>query len=319
MKRKIKSKQLILVGFLASIIILGSVWQSIMVELQKTAYPAIGSYIDLGTYQLHYYSQGEGDVAFIFITGSGTPCAYTDFYELQNKLSTIGQTVTFDHAGCGWSTKTNSPRTIENLVNELSLLIDTACPNKQIVLLCHSLGSLEAISYTQRYPQKVKGIIFLDAGTPEFYSEYPEFFAKVMNRGTAFIRITGINRLLGELGTLLPLYGENIRNSSIHPDLKSLDKAMYYQHAGNSTTLGSIKLINENASKVLAGSSLDETPILILSSDDGNGWREVQIQLTSWSKNNRQVFVKDSQHYIYWSNYDVVSQNIEEFIQTILD
>lgn len=86
----------------------------------------------LGTYQMHYYSQGEGDVAFVFITGSGTPCAYTDFYMLQNRLSEVGQTVTFDHAGSGWSSETEAERSIENLVKELSILIDTSVPDKSM-------------------------------------------------------------------------------------------------------------------------------------------------------------------------------------------
>ncbi len=132
----------------------------------------------------------------------------------------------FDHAGSGWSSNTKTTRTIENMVDELSILIDTIVPNKPIVLLCHSLGSLEAIGYAQMNPKKVEGIIFLDSGSPEFYSTDSELFAKIINRGSAFIRTIGMNRLLGELGVLSPLYGENIRNQSIPEgrDIKLLCK-----------------------------------------------------------------------------------------------
>ncbi|QOX63822.1 alpha/beta fold hydrolase [Anoxybacterium hadale] len=153
------------------------------------------------------------------------------FYGLQNELSVMGQTVTFDHAGSGWSTDSKSNRTIENLVNELSILVDTVCPDKPVVLICHSLGSLEAIAYTQLHAQKVKGIIFLDAGSPEFYSTDSEVLAGIINRGIAFARTIGLNRLLGELGFLLPLYGESIRNSRLPENVGSLDKAMYYRFA----------------------------------------------------------------------------------------
>lgn len=290
-----------------------------MVQIEPKEYPAIGSYVDVGTYQAHYYAKGEGDVAFVFITGSGTPCAYTDFYMIQNMLSTMGQTVTFDHAGSGWSSSTETERSIENLVKELSILIDTVAPNKPIILLCHSLGSLEAIGYAQMNPEKVKGIIFLDSGSPEFYSTDSEIFAKIINRGSAFIRTIGINRLLGELGIMLPLYGENIRNHNIPEEVKEIDKSMYYQFTGNSASLDNIKLINENAKKIREGSLLGKIPILVLSSDNGDEWNDVQIQLASWSENSKQVMIKNAEHYIHWSNYDKVSYYIELFVEDILN
>ena len=315
MKRKTRLKRLIILVLLIMLLLLGVIWQSVMVHIERETYTAIGKYADLKAYQAHYYSKGDGDVAFVFITGSGTPCAYTDFYALQNELSTIGQTITFDHAGSGWSTDTETARTIENLVNELSILIDTVAPNKLMYLLCHSLGSLEAIGYAQAHPERVAGIIFLDSGCPEFYSTDSELLAKTINRGSAIIKTVGINRVLGELGLLLPIYGENIRNQQLPDNLKSLDKAMYYQFAGNSASLDTIKRINENAMKVLAGPSLGQIPILVLSSDSGDEWNDVQMQLASWSESRKQITVNDSEHYLYWSNYDEVENYIGEFVK----
>jgi pimeloyl-ACP methyl ester carboxylesterase len=318
MKKKIKAKRVIIISVLI-VLFLGVIWQAVMVGIERKKYTAIGDYVDLKSYQAHYYTQGEGDVAFVFITGSGTPCAYTDFYVLQNALSDVGQTVTYDHAGSGWSTEAKTVRTIENLVTELSMLIETVCLNRPVVLICHSLGSLEAISYAQLHPEKVKGIIFMDSGSPEFYSTDSEFIAKMINRGTAFIRTIGLNRLMGELGVLLPLYSENIRNSNLPENLKKLDKSMYYQLAGNPTSLDTIEHINENAMKVLTGTSLGKIPVLVLSSDNGDEWNDVQIQLASWSENSKQVRVKDSEHYLYWSNSDEILSCVDEFIKGILD
>lgn len=92
--RKKLLKKIIICSSVVILLVLGAIWQFIMVQIEQKNYPAIGTYIDVGKYQAHYYAKGEGDVAFVFITGSGTPCAYTDFYMLQNMLSTMGQTVT---------------------------------------------------------------------------------------------------------------------------------------------------------------------------------------------------------------------------------
>ncbi|MGG7179268.1 alpha/beta fold hydrolase [Clostridium paraputrificum] len=314
MKRIIKSKKLIIMSVLIIAMFLGMIWQLVMIGIERKTYTAPGQFVDVETYQAHYYLQGDGDPVFIFITGSGTPCAYTDFYAIQNKLSAIGQTITFDHPGSGWSTETESERSIENIVKELSIIIDKVALNRSVVLISHSLGSLEAIGYAQKYPERVEGIIFLDSGSPEFYSTDSELTAKIVNRSAAFTRVFGINRLLGEVGVFLPMYGENIRNTQLPDNKKDTDKAMYYQYAGNASTLNSIELINENAEKVLKERKLGDIPILVLSSDSGSKWNEVQKQLASWSEQSKQITIEDSNHYLYWSNYDGISDYIDEFI-----
>ena len=71
--------------------------------------------------------------------------------------------------------------------------------------------------YAQAYPDKVAGIVFLDSGSPEYYSTDSKLFAKTINRTAAFVR---------KFGVLLPMYGENIRNQQLPDDLKDLDKTI---------------------------------------------------------------------------------------------
>lgn len=314
MKRILKSKRIIILVIIVAISIVGTIWQSIMVSYEKDKYIMPGDHIDVDTYDAHYYVKGEGDITFVFIGGAGTPCAYTDFYNLQDYLSSYGVTITFDHSGLGWSTKTNSPRTIENLVKELSTIID-AVTKTDIVLICHSLGSLEAIGYAQENPDKVKGIIFLDGGSPEFYSTDSEFSAKVMNRTLAVTRAVGLNRFLGELGILLPIYGEDTRYKNLLGDLQAIDKTMYYRYSGSYSNYINVGCINENAGIVLAGNRLGEIPTLVLSSDSGKEWEQVQVQLSGWSENCQQFTIDNASHYLYWTNYDETVNYIVKFIR----
>lgn len=319
MKRIVKHRKCILLFLMTFLFLAGIVWQAVMVDLESEKLTAVGQSVDTGTYRAHYYSKGNGDKVFVFITGAGTPCAYTDFYVLQNELSKSGQTITYDHAGIGWSTSTKAERSISNLVKELSVIINAAAPDKSIVFVCHSLASLEAIGYTQAYPERVAGIVFLDSGSPEFYSTSSELSSKLLNRSLAFIRTVGINRLLGECGILLPMYGESIRNKELSGELKSIDKVMYYKYAGSKSNLYNIDTINENAKVVLTGERLEDTPILVLSSDSGNGWKKVQQQLALWSIDSRQVTLNNSNHYLHWSNYSEVAEYIDEFINQTLN
>jgi pimeloyl-ACP methyl ester carboxylesterase len=296
------------------------VWQNVMQRLESKKYMAVGSFAYVGSYNAHCYTKGKGDSTIIFVTGSGTPCAYTDFYYLQNELSKYTKTISYDHAGFGWSSSTDIPRTIDNLTTELSNIIGiNAYQSENIIIVCHSLGSLEAIRFTQENPDRVAGIVFLDGGSPEFYSKEFEVVSKVMNRSSAILRIFGITRLLGEFSLLLPLYGENVRNKALPDFIRSTDKAMYYHYFGNSANVANIELINENANTVLGNGSLGNIPILVLSSDSSEAWQNVQKQLAEWSSSSKHITVKNSQHYIHWSNTDEVIKYINMFIKNVKD
>ncbi|MGN1250409.1 MAG: alpha/beta fold hydrolase [Candidatus Spyradocola sp.] len=295
-------------------LVAGSVWQAVMTQIEQNRAPAAGEFAGVGAYCAHYYRKGSGDAAFVFIAGSGTPCAYTDFCALQNALSAKGVTVTFDHAGSGWSSGTDAARTIDNLTGELSALIDAAAPDRPVVLICHSLGALEAIRYAQVCPENVRGIVFLDSGSPEFYRTDSEFQAKLLNRGTAFLRTIGLTRLLGELGCFLPIYGENLRYPGLPDAIQDIDAFMYYRCTGNPATLDAIRLLNENAATVLEGPTLSDLPILVLSSDSGEGWQAVQNELAAWSTNSRQATLAGAAHYLHWSNAEQVADCIAAFV-----
>lgn len=314
MKKLLKSKRVIIM-FILSICI---VWQGTIQKYESNKHKAPGVYVATDNYNAHCYVKGDGDSTLVFITGSGTPSAYTDFYYLQDSLAKYSKTISFDHAGYGWSSKTKASRDIDNLTAELSTIINSLyTENKPLILVCHSLGSLEAINFSQKYKEKVAGIVFLDGGSPEFYSTDSEIASIAFNRGTSILRILGINRLLGNFNLLLPLYGENIRNQRLPEDLKAVDKSMYYKYTGASTNLSNLKSINENAETILNNGSTINVPILVLSSDSGKEWTKVQKQLSSWSTDSRQITLKNSQHYIHWSNSYEVINYIKEFTENL--
>lgn len=266
-------------------------------------------------HKAHYFLKGAGDTAIVFVEGSGTPCAYTDFYNLQDEFSNSYTTLSFDRAGCGWSESTDVPRNIDQLNDELAVLIEKTVGEKPIILVCHSLGSLETLHYAQTYSNRVKGIVFIDCGSPQFYCNDSEYFAKLLNLVNSFSRITGLSRLFGETGNIFPLYGEKDRNLALPEKLRSLDKAMYYWYVGNPAVRPYVDCMNENAKIVCNGKKLGQIPILVLSSDSGDKWKKVQQELALWSENATQITIKNSGHYLHHTNYEEVLLNISLFLE----
>lgn len=313
-KRNIK-RSIFAIGLVAMVLCGGSIWHTIMEEREAGMCKFPGELFNVNSHNMHLYTLGDGKPTVVFIAGSGTPNAYTDFYYLQNELQQYTKTLSFDHAGFGWSEKTSIPRTVDNLVSDLNKLLKNSNQTPPYTLIAHSLASLEAIRYAQLYPEEVKSIVFLDAGSPQYYVNGIEIESFLLNRFCAMLRVTGINRALGNAGIKLPFAGEDIRYSSLPDDIKKVEAAMYCKFLGSNNNRNVIKHINENAKTVLENGNLHDIPILILSSDSGSEWEEVQFELSSWSNISTSKMIKNSRHYLHWSHKETVVSEIVKFIE----
>lgn len=310
--RKRKKRILFLLFLCIETIIV--IWNHSMQALEDV-YQPVGTMIQLDGTQIHTMVTGKEEETIVFITGSGTPCAYTDFYGLQVGLSEIATTISFDRPGFGWSEAAKTERTIINQVSELNQLLNELNQETPVTIISHSLGSLEAIAYAQTYPEKVKRMVFLDCGSPEFYSEDSEVKASIINRAMAFLRVSGWNRLISGL-VKLPILGENIRFEALPEQLQALDLVMYYKMLGNPNSLSYLERMNENATMIVEKKEQLSIPFLVISTDQDQEWIQVQKQLGQWSLDYKQVILKDSSHYIHWSNEEEVIALIREFMET---
>lgn len=286
-----------------------------MVSIEKVTYLPVGQLYMINGHNIHAYTSGSGEPSVVFITGSGTPCAYTDYYFLQEALQNYARTLSYDHAGFGWSDKTDQSREVDVLVEELHQLLSETIKDPPYIIVAHSLGSLEALRYAQLYKEDVQGIILLDGGSPEYYSEGIESQSIVLNRLSAGLRISGLNRLASALHIVPPVLGQKLRDSMLPADVSTLDTAMFLRYLGNNENLQVIQQINENARKVIEGGYLDDIPLLILSSDSGPEWLKVQKQLVKWSNDNEIIKVNNAQHYIHWPHKETVILQIAKFIE----
>jgi len=311
-KRKLRIKKVIV--FIIILILTGAAWQRIMVEKEINISLCQGEVFDINNHNMYIHSTGSGRNTVVFVAGSGTPSSFTDFYRMQMELQPYARTVSFDKAGFGWSEKTDIPRTIDVLSEELHELLEKSGQSSPYILVGHSLASLEVIRFAQKYPTEVKGIILLDGGSPEFYENYSEIKSYILNRFSAGLRITGIARAFGNLGIKFPLIGENLRYNALPVDIKKIDVNMYYKYLGNTNNLEYIKNINENAREVIKNGHLNNIPLVIISSDSGDDWKKTQQELLNWSNYSFQETIYNSSHYIHWTNIDYIVKKIKGLI-----
>lgn len=121
--------------------------------------------------QQYVLTWGNGEPVVVFLSGGGSDLG--DFRIVQEEIATNTKTISYDQAGIGKSELTDSPRTLENVSNELhELLIKEQIQNAPIVLVGHSMGGYVARYYLHMYPENVKGIILIDPGSEYLEEEY---------------------------------------------------------------------------------------------------------------------------------------------------
>lgn len=316
--KKLFSKKLF--KFLIVLVILfsaGSLWQHIMISYEENKLNLPGQLVEVNNHKLHIYGEGNGQLTVVFTVGSGTPCAYTDYYYIQKELSKSLRTVTYDRAGYGLSEPTSVPRTVDEQVSDLHKLLDKSGEKPPYILVGHSLSSLEVIRYAQLFPEEVSGIVLIDGGNPVYYAKYSEPPTLLFSYLLEGVRESGLVRALGSFGVLTPLSGESKRYKMLPSELGEIDKMMFYRNIGNKTNRSEIKNINKNAAKVIDNGSLGNIPLVILTSNTSSNWTETQKELKAWSNNSRQETISGVGHYIHWDKPDIVIEKIQELVKEV--
>jgi len=85
-------------------------------------------------------------------------------------LAKEARVIAYDRAGLGRSEAVESRRTSSEMVEELAELLDVMGVKAPYVLVGHSFGGINVRLFAARYPEKVAGIVLVDA-TPEMYQK----------------------------------------------------------------------------------------------------------------------------------------------------
>ena len=144
--------------------------------------------IDIGGRRLRLVREGREAAPTILLEAGAFGFA-ADFGALQPRLAAKGlRVLAYDRAGLGLSDAGPKPRDGLAVVSDLEALLSTAGEDGPFVLVGHSMAGLYLRIFAGRNPQKVAGIVLLDAATPEGV-EVPQIrkfvgvFAQVSNLG----------------------------------------------------------------------------------------------------------------------------------------
>jgi pimeloyl-ACP methyl ester carboxylesterase len=103
----------------------------------------------------------------------------------------------YDRVGIGWSDPGPSEIPVSMLADDLGVVLNELEPNRPAVLVASSIGGVTAEFFARRHPERVAGLVFLDAG-----NSYAAVRMRERNRATLASIACGGARAAGAIGLL---------------------------------------------------------------------------------------------------------------------
>ncbi len=127
-----------------------------------------GELVDIGGRRLRLVCEGPRSDRPLIWMEAGAFSGAADFAAIQQKLAAKGlRSCAYDRAGMGWSDAGPAPRDGDAIVGDLEKLIAASGETGPFVLMGHSMAGLYVRQYALRHPDKVVGVVLLDAVTPQ--------------------------------------------------------------------------------------------------------------------------------------------------------
>jgi len=119
------------------------------------------STVDVGGYTLYYKEQGTGGPAVIFLAGEDDNI--TVWRKVQPEVAEFTTAIAYDRGGVGCSDQGENPRTADVVAAELEAFLDALGLTDPVILCGHSFGGLFARYFANQYPDRVAGLVLVDA------------------------------------------------------------------------------------------------------------------------------------------------------------
>jgi pimeloyl-ACP methyl ester carboxylesterase len=139
----------------------GASYQACSVRQEAGRFPPPGRLVDIGGRRLHLLCIGDGEPTVLFEpSGFGSAVSST---AARVEISQRARVCSYDRAGTGWSDPGPPILSAGQLVDDLERLLEQADLHPPYIVVASSIGGLTAELFARRHPDRIRGLVFLDA------------------------------------------------------------------------------------------------------------------------------------------------------------
>jgi pimeloyl-ACP methyl ester carboxylesterase len=133
-----------------------------IVKAQSTRITQDTAHITIGNHQLFIDRRGPHNGKYTVVFESGAGGTSKDWDKVRQLLPSDFPTLAYDRAGSGKSATGPLPRTMEQEVFELHVLLKTLKIKGKLIMVGQSMGGILVRLYAMHYPAQVTGLILVD-------------------------------------------------------------------------------------------------------------------------------------------------------------
>ena len=283
----------------------GAAYQAMSVRRESGRYRPVGRLIDVGGRRLHLVCIGAGEPAVVFessgLGGAGSSRV------AREEIARATRVCSYDRVGMGWSDPGPGFIPAGVLSDDLDRLLDRAGVRPPYVLVASSIGGLVAELFARRHPDRIAGLVFLDAAYSGALDRYVHEWSPLRAMEACTVKVAarlGVLRLLDPLG---------LRRHP--PDMAAADIAAIYRVEPMATFCGIVRALPDTAQELSAAPPLAAaTPLTVLTAETNvelvppgfhamaesvrREWRPLQLALAQRSSRGTWHIVPGSTHLI---------------------
>ena len=278
--RKIMKITAVVIAAALILLLIVSINHQIHLKKEANLRSPLGQMVEVDGHNMSVYVEGAGDATLVFMSGGGTCSPILDFKSLYSLLSDTYQIVVVEKFGYGFSDVVDKSRDIDSILEDTRTALAAAGLHAPYVLCPHSMSGLEALYWTQKYPDEVSAIIGLDMAVPEYYDS--------MNINIPIMHIASWAANIG-VTRFIPGISESdaVTYGTLSDNEKEIYKAIFYSRTATVTMINEVEQVKKNAEKV-NGLGVPQLPMLLFISDGSGGtgfdketWRKIPIEYIS--------------------------------------
>ena len=242
---------------------------------------------------------------------------------VRDALSGSRRVLSYDRPGMGYS-ELRPSADLAAVVEELDAVLSAAGIDTPVVLVAHSFGGLIARAYTAFHPERVAGLVLIDA-TPPAIADDPGvragfLISAVLAKALKLLAPFGVTRALLALGAM-PLYPEQrtFRRLATREAYRRWIAAVDASFAGNAgKELAAV--LHAAAHFASLSTAVPGVPVaLVHSRAYGKRWEQMQRDVARDLQTVTTHATGAARHNIHMTRPDLVAQAIKDVVATTHD
>ena len=283
---------------------------------KKNRVSEIGDLVQINDRVVHTVVSEYEEATCTVLLDAGLSCCSMDWYNIQPQLAKFCRVISFDRAGYGWSSATNQPYTSEDVVDDLSEILEKLQIKPPYILVGHSFGGLNMRLFASKYPNKVASLILIDAVHENRYlsSEWDAVRRKVHKKNLNVFKFGYLTSGLG----LPKLLKHPVGRKQLPEPYQRCIKYIGYHPKSYEAVYKEFLYSEKSAMQLVKSKPLNEdlSVTIISSNNRDQTWIEHQELLCNLTNNTLHIKTNNN-HSIHLENPELVIDKIRSAVKLL--